>query len=385
MWIRGFLVVGALLAGVVPAWACSCVSYEPVKACAAFYQTPVIFRGRVMDTNAAPGAGPANPASLYRFEVLEAFKGIAPGVRSVFVDPASMTSCGTRFTADKAYLVFTGDHPLLPVGTTALHHAQQWNKVFPERWKRLANEPVYQVSICSLMKVVTAADPDVAYLRLAAQGKVGKPGWVEGRAVQNFGGNPYVFAEFMSAPDAVIEVTSSAGQRIMTRVNVDGTYRTPPLAAGSYRITARSARLGAGEFRDDVVKVPSGGCTVGNVSFASRASIAGTVVDANGKAAAGIQLNLGEVSAGKVRALPASWAETDRMGRFTLENVPVGKVVLAANLEGAPTREMPFYTVFAPGTQDVAQARVFALNPGQQLMGVTLRLPRALIGQKPGR
>src|SRR5262249_49491113 len=65
-----------------PAMACSCASYEPVKACQIFQRTPVIFRGRVLDHNDDPTAGLAQ-MTLYRFQVLEAFKGLRAGTTQV--------------------------------------------------------------------------------------------------------------------------------------------------------------------------------------------------------------------------------------------------------------------------------------------------------------
>src|ERR1700674_5488847 len=88
-----------------PTLACSCASYEPVKACDIYHRVPVIFRGRVIDDN-DDHSGKFAQMTLYRFKVLESFKGLPPGSTEVFIDPASMTSCYTQFAYDRDYLVY---------------------------------------------------------------------------------------------------------------------------------------------------------------------------------------------------------------------------------------------------------------------------------------
>ena len=102
-----------------PVVACSCSSYEPVKACQIFRQTPVIFRGRVIDYNDDPTAGFAQ-MTLYRFKVLESFKGLPPGTKEVFIDPASGTSCYTHFSLDHDYLIYAGGAQPAPAAVTVL-------------------------------------------------------------------------------------------------------------------------------------------------------------------------------------------------------------------------------------------------------------------------
>src|SRR4051812_27233644 len=94
-----------------PALACSCGSYDPVKACQIYQGTRVVFRGRVIDHNDDRTAG-FRQMTLYRFKVLEAFKGIPAGTTEVFIDPASMTSCYSGFARDVDYLVYAaGNEP----------------------------------------------------------------------------------------------------------------------------------------------------------------------------------------------------------------------------------------------------------------------------------
>ena len=345
---------------------------------------PVIFRGRVIDHNHDPAAG-FEQMTLYRFEVLEAFKGIPPGKKGVFIDPASMSSCYTQFVLDRDYLVYTGGGGSF-AGVTVVGDAWRVSPVkqIPVAWKGLEHSPVYSGGTCNPTRTIKENDPDLAYLRSAAKGSPQADGWIEGRAMQNYSwaSSP---SEFVSVADAVLALTSAAGDRRATGVQADGTFKIGPVPPGVYTVSAQSPALGNGKVGepevdgDPEVDVPAGGCAVVLVSFETGSTVSGTVLDADGKPARGIWVELGELQdGGHVRGIPQTWADTDRDGTFKISNVPVGRVLLAANLSGAPTASMPFDTVYAPGTENIAGARVFAIQRDAQVTGVSLRLPRSL-------
>jgi len=135
MWVRCLLLaVGAAW----PALACSCASYEPVKACQIYQRTSVIFRGRVIDTNHDPSAG-SGQMTLYRFKVLEAFKGLPPNTKEVFIDPGSGTSCGRSFALDHDYLIYTSGSLMIPTARTLLDQEPYAPpKQIPAAWKAQA-------------------------------------------------------------------------------------------------------------------------------------------------------------------------------------------------------------------------------------------------------
>jgi hypothetical protein len=362
-----------------PVLACSCGSYEPVKACQIYQRTPVIFCGRVIDHNHDPTAG-FGQMTLYRFKVLEAFKGLSPETREVFINPASMTSCYTEFALDHDYLVFTGGNEPAPAAVTVLGGRQPSSlpKEIPASWRGLEQLPVYLVGGCSPTKTVKEGDPDLGFLRSAAKDSSKGNGWIEGRAVQNFSW-PWHFADFVAAVDAILTVTSHSGERRTAAVEADGTFEIGPVLPGTYSIAVQSPVLGNGKLAEPAVEVPSGGCAVANASFDTKSTISGKVLDADGKWASRVRVELGELRAdSKVRVIPQTWFDTDQDGNFKISNAPVGRVVLAANMNGAPTAEMPFDSVYVPGTQNVSSARVFAIQPGQEITSVLLRLPRPL-------
>jgi hypothetical protein len=369
-----------LFASTWPVVACSCVNYGKVQACEIYQSTPVIFRGRVVDDNDDRTRGFAQ-MTLYRFKVLEAFKGIPPGTNEVFIDPASMTSCYNQFEYGRDYLVYTGGGGQTPVAVTILGRNAANSKVkpIPEAWKRLGQLPVYVVGECNPTRTVEDGDADLTYLRNAGKINPHSSGWIEGQAVQNFMAF-WRFDEFVAAADATFQIAGPSGERNSADVRQDGTFTIGPLPPGRYAISARSRSLGNGDLRTSEVEVPPGGCAVARATFPTHASISGSVVSARGRPARDVRVELGELQPGGIlRVIPGTWSDTDESGRFKTANVPIGRIVLAANLNGAPTTTMPFDSFFAPGTQDVSKARVFTVQPGQEVTGVTLRLPRPLL------
>jgi hypothetical protein len=361
----------------VPALACSCGSYEPVKACEMIDRAPVIFRGRAIDTNHDPTAG-FDQATLYRFSVVESFKGLPANVKEVFIDPASFTSCYRDFAFDRDYLVYTGRALSNFAGMSIVgrHPPNSPGKQNPAAWRGLEDLRVYVVDGCNPTRAVDRDDPNLAYLRSRVPGA---EAWIEGRAVQNFSRTSR-YAAHVAAADAVITASPRAGEPRKTRVQPDGAYRLTSVAPGKYTMSAESLRLGVGKIVMADMDVPAGGCAVANFSFETRATISGKVMDSAGRAAAAVRLEVGDMQiGGKVRTVPGTWSSTDKDGYFRISNVPVGRVVVAANLNGAPTSDMPFDTVYAPGTQEVTRARVFEIRPGQELTGVALQLPPPLL------
>jgi hypothetical protein len=362
-----------------PALACECGSVETFKACQIYQSTLVIFRGRVIDHNDNTRPGAISSPILYRFRVIEAYKGIPKGVEEVFIDPSSGGPCQRQYLPDRDYLIFTlGSHP----AAGSVFHFPHFTKEHPmlPAWKGLEKSPVYLTGGCNFPDIVS--DEDVAYLRSA--GKVGPHdnGWVEGLAIQNY--FPiFKYADFVGAPKATLAFSSQSGYRASAAADSSGRYRLGPLPPGKYMMSANSPVLGDAKIFGPEKEVPAGGCLVANVSFETLASIAGQVVDVNGKPAPGIRLSLGELlPGGKVpRMLENVYSRgdtTDKQGRFAIERVPIGRIVLAANLHVAPTEQMPFDPYFVPGTYAAEAARVFSVRPGEAVTGVVLKLPKPL-------
>lgn len=360
------------------ALACSCSSYEPVKACQIYHSTPVMFRGRVIDHNHDPTSG-FGQITLYRFKVVESFKGIPPRTNEVFIDPASLTSCYRQFALDEDYLIYAGSGGSIAAPTTSDRASQQpGGKHLPTAWKDLKDVPVFVVGVCSPTRTIKDDDPDLSYLRDAASGRLATSGWIEGRVVQNAAW-PFLFREFVAAPGATVTILAPPGQHRPEMVLQDGTFKTGPIAPGAYTISADSPVLGKAQLRDPTVTVPPGGCVVANASFENKSAITGRVLYHDGTPAAKIDVAAGEVAPdGGLRRIPLAWSTSGADGQFRIPNVPFGRIVLAANLKGAPTEKMPFDPFYAPGVGDSTAARIFEVKPGQEAQAGTLRLPPPL-------
>lgn len=377
MWASRSVIL--LLSTVMPGLACTCSSYEPAKACAIFHTTPVIFSGRVIDHNDDKTGG-FRQITLYRFKVLEIFKGLPSGTKEVFIDPGSMTSCYTTFKSDADYLVYTGySQPVMAVTVLKNYQPTSNTKQMPAAWKGLERVPIYDVGVCSPTRTIRGNDPDVAFLRsISKYGAVGN-GWIEGRALQNIGFLS-LFSEYVAASDAKFTVTSRSHESRTATVLPDGIFKIAAVPPGVYEVTAQSPVLGKGRVLGSPgIEVPPGGCALVQASFQTHSTISGRVLNADGKPARNLRLEFGELqTGGKVRDLPGNWANSDEDGNFKLTDVPYGRIVIAVNLNGAPKSGTPYEAFYAPGTHNALAARVFTIKPNSQVTGVTLQLPKPL-------
>jgi hypothetical protein len=373
-------------AGVPPGWACSCVPYRPAKACQLVDSTLVIFRGRVIDHNdPRTGRMDAGPV-LYRFRVLEALKRLAADTTEVFLDPLSFTSCATSFQEGVEYLVYAGQSRSASstLDWIVKHdHEEGRLKKMPSEWTTRSHLPVFTIALCNPTRKISdpERDDDLRYLRGLPSAPSQTEGWIEGRAVQNHAGS-FVPGE-ASAPATEVQwqfTSESTGAKFQAVGKADGSFRLPGVPAGTYAVTANSTVLADAKILGSAkLVVPPRGCAVAYASFETKATVSGTVRHADGSPAGDISIQAGLVTEdGKIKAIPDSHAQSDPAGRFTLTNVPLGRVVVAVNLRGAPSAGMPFDTVYAPATQDRDAARVFEVGRGQHLESVDIRLPKPL-------
>lgn len=260
MWAYRFVIL--LLSTVMPGLACTCSSYEPAKACAIFHTTPVIFSGRVIDHNDDKTGG-FSQMTLYRFKVLEIFKGLPSSTKEVFIDPGSMTSCNTNFKSDADYLVYTGySQPVMAVTVLKNYQPTSNTKQMPAAWKGLERLPIYDVGVCSPTRTIRGNDPDVAFLRsISKYGAIGN-GWIEGRALQNISSFS-LFSDYVAVSDAKFTVTSRSHESRTATVLPDGIFKIAAVPPGVYEVTAQSPVLGKGSVLGSPgIEVPPGGCAL---------------------------------------------------------------------------------------------------------------------------
>jgi hypothetical protein len=93
----------SLVAFGVPASAPFCNCGPPKPACA-YLAADAIFLGLVSFTN-HDGSGRFAQATLVRFDVEERFKGVAPEVHRIWVDPGSLSTCYENYHLGARYLI----------------------------------------------------------------------------------------------------------------------------------------------------------------------------------------------------------------------------------------------------------------------------------------
>jgi hypothetical protein len=148
----------------VPSFGCDCG--PPDHASRYVNQASIVFVGKVMFTN-DDRSGKFTQRTLVHFAVEEAFKGLAPGVQDVWIDPGSFTSCYAVHRLGERDLVFAYGGVLLSGAVLA---EQSKPKPLP-RGIDLKNPPkVYLAPECSGTREITskttnAVAPEIEYLR----------------------------------------------------------------------------------------------------------------------------------------------------------------------------------------------------------------------------
>ena len=107
------LLVTVLLCLVSDASSFGCDCGTPGPASGYITHATVVFVGKVVFTD-DDGSGKFAQHTLVRFDVEESFKGLKSGVRDVWIDPGSCTSCYAEYKVGERYLVFAYGGTILP-------------------------------------------------------------------------------------------------------------------------------------------------------------------------------------------------------------------------------------------------------------------------------
>jgi hypothetical protein len=107
---------------VVTRFAFGCDCPPPGPASEYLNSASVVFLGKVVFTD-DDGSGTFTQQTFVRFQVEEAYKGIGPSVRQVWVDPGSYTSCYATYQVGERYLVFAYDRARPPKDTLGMSTA----------------------------------------------------------------------------------------------------------------------------------------------------------------------------------------------------------------------------------------------------------------------
>jgi hypothetical protein len=195
-------------------------------------------------------------------------------------------------------------------------------------------------------------------------------GVVKGRAYSEREGNDEQ-AEHPSANHTIILTRLEDGMKLKAITNEKGEFEFAPVPAGNYNVNPNT-KQGLWTMWSGEIKVEPHGCTNIDLDFHVDGQISGRLVFPEG-----INPSTWEVEATPVDndgLVPASdW--TDDAGRFVLHGLSPGKYIVA--FRNTETRDGPNLHVdlFAPGTQNRANAQVIQLVKASRVEGVELVIP----------
>lgn len=346
-----FVVGAAFTTGQERLSACSCI--ESNAACESIWTTDAVFVGTVVDigplTEDTKSEFPWKRRPI-RFTVSEVFKGPSGPDSSTLVVFTGQgdADCGYRFVADRTYLVYAHRHPVSgELGT----------------------------GICSRTADVANAAADLAYLR-GAYAQPADLGSVRG-VVQRADGaagprreTPYAGAQLR------LEGYAQAWQTVSAD---DGTYefRVP---AGEYRLKTRvpeGVYAWPGEEGRVVTLHDPRGCVISNIGVRSDGRIRGRVVDALGRPAPFLSVELIDEARVASRVMSASVrTATDADGRFEFAQLPAGRYAAGLTLRREVRAGMDLAVwLDAEGS---GRTSVISVEPEQRTDAGTLRLPASI-------
>ena len=145
------------------------------------------------------------------------------------------------------------------------------------------------------------------------------------------------------------------------------------------RPSGPSITLSEGEIRDNV-----------DVTLTRWSSVSGRLVDENGDALQGAQVQLLQVwyENGRRRLVPAASSSrlTDDLGRYRIHSVPPGQYVVSATASDVGSAELPGYArTYYPGTSASSNAQFVAVGVGQDVPGIDFALSRTPTARIAGK
>ena len=366
-----WLLLGALATFAQPTAACEC-NLDP--ACSYIGWSDIIFVGKVTYSN-DDGSGTFVQATLIRFEVEERFKGLAPDVREVWVDPGSFTSCYATYPVGKRYLVFASSkldfHNLVAM---TIVNGPRGLKPPPPGFDRSHPPTVFLANECSGTREVSANTEyfvagDLAFLRAWKRGETNTR--VYGHVLDDSmygwpGTNPAAFR------GAKVTLTGAGGKQ--SAVSDDkGDFSFDGLAGGHYSLDA--AMEGYRVFPPAIdLDVAPGTCGYIDFDMVAAGTLEGIVKDHRGRTAPRIELVAR-------RQLPSGYVQfiahvmTDKKGAFRFADLPSGDFQIGVNIDRRPTADMPYVASYYPGKPEPA---LIHLDLNEHRKDLTFNLPPPL-------
>jgi len=339
------LVIGVLTTFASPAAACEC---KLLPVCSYVGRSEVIFLGKATYSN-DDGSGGFDQATLIRFEVEEAFKGLPADVHEVWIDPGSFTSCYAEYPTGEQYLVFASSKlDTSNVVAMTVIKDRRGLKPPPPGFDPSHPPMVYLANECSgTREISSGADTsragDLAFLRAWQKGQTTTR--VYGHVLEGSRhGQPVV--DPATDESAKVTLTGTSGKQT-TVPDGNGEFSFDGLSPGRYSLDA--SMDGYRAFPPAVaLDVAPGTCGYVDLGLVADGTLEGIVKDHLGHPAPQIGLVA-------QRLLPGGTAETiaheitDNRGAFRFANLPSGDFQLGVNIDRWPSTDAPYAKSYYPG------------------------------------
>jgi hypothetical protein len=370
--VRRMLIV--LATSMAPLWSCSC-SIAP--ACA-YPRADIIFLGRVAFTNHDDSLGIVQ-ATLVRFQVEEVFKGLAPAVNYVWVDPGSFTSCYDVYKLGQLYVVFATKRFIPPdtPAMTLVSGRYTKSKPLPPGFNPAEPPAVYYAPECTsyMLSGNPRFEQDLRILRAYRAG-VAFPRIFGTVHLHPFRGWPNIDGPRLEGAEVTI---SNSPLTFKATTDDTGAFSVPTAPPGHYEVRAQlapyrmlsdSPPLWSSVPLESLV-VPEDGCGYTDVPLTTTSTLQGVVLDGHGKPAPKIPVQVQMTNASS--DANGLYGVTDENGQFTISGIPDAEVYLSAGTD-LPDKNMRYVKVYYPTARSVENATALRLSPGEVRRDLTLHL-----------
>ncbi len=332
--------------------ACSCFSGGPV--CQGFFNTPVVFSGRVTAIEEGPretGGKIDWQPRIVKFAVNAHYRG--GGIEQSVEVRTGMGGgdCGYRFEVGEDYLVYAHSH-----------------------------ENRLSTGICTPTKPLDKATEDLNFISSLSSAKPvgsifgGITEWKARRSSDEYRPNPPI-------PALVLTLKGEGGEYSAT-TDSDGKYSFSEVQPGSYVIQI-AAPEGFSPFTDQKLNVAAKGCVNFSTVLSRETSASGRVLDANGVPVTRLMLDLVPVDEiDKPHQRDRRTAQLDENGYFKFIGIPPGSYYLGIGLGRWTVTKHAFPKTFYPGTPDISRAAVLIVKEADMVRDLDFQLPPTMKEQK---
>jgi len=337
------LIAGTPASGV----ACSC-NGSGGPPCEATWKADAVFAGTVRSLVEIDHDASGRPygSLLVTVDVERAFVSAAPGPLELITGRGG-GDCGYAFAVGQRYLIYAARTPI-------------------GRWS---------ASICSRTRPLDKAQEDLQYLSTVPA--VGLGARVFGR-IHHWQRDPFEEQTVDYGPlEGLVVNVSGAGFSRDVVTDRRGRYEIAGLPVGASTLTVAAPHgFDSRGLQQELDLTDPRACNERNFELRYVAGVSGSVVDAAGRALAGIRVEA--VAAELAGHRPPQYQDpaiTDERGTFEFEALPPGLYVFGVNLTkpryGRATHEP---AMFLPGARVAADATVIELRPGDRTHVGVLRL-----------